>query len=83
MSRSSKQEEKARSEYQKDLDATRQKRRQYREMLYDAMLERRRLMESMQIQKDEDAILRKRVCSAVFGCAVCYHLGVIGNIDSY
>ena len=48
-------------DYQKDLDAIRSKRRQYREMLYDAMLERRKLMESMQIQKDEDDVLRKKV----------------------
>lgn len=60
--RSAKNEDRARIEYQKDLDSIRNRRRQYREMLYDAMLERRRLMESMQIQRDEDDILRKKVC---------------------
>lgn len=56
-----KHEDKARLEYQKDLETIRSKRRQYREMLYDAMLERRKLMESMQIQKDEDDVLRKKL----------------------
>jgi ammonium transporter Rh len=56
-----KQEDKARLEYQKDLDLIRSKRRQYREMLYDAMLERRKLMESMQLQRDEDDVLRKKL----------------------
>jgi ammonium transporter Rh len=59
--KAAKHEDRARIEYQKDLDTIRNKRRQYREMLYDAMLERRKLMESMQIQKDEDDVLRKKL----------------------
>jgi len=59
--KAAKYEDKARIDYQKDLDTIRSKRRQYREMLYDAMLERRKLMESMQIQKDEDDVLRKKL----------------------
>lgn len=51
----------AREVYQKKIAKIREKRKKYREMLYDAQAERKKLIDSMQIQKDEDDILRRKV----------------------
>jgi ammonium transporter Rh len=54
-------EEIAREVYQKEIGKIRDKRRRYREMLYDAHQERKKLIDSMQIQKDEEDILRRKL----------------------
>lgn len=54
-------EDMARNVYQKKIAKIREKRKAYREMLYDAQAERKKLIDSMQIQKDEDDILRRKV----------------------
>lgn len=54
-------EDVARDVYQKKISKIREKRKKYREMLYDAQTERKKLIDSMQIQKDEDDILRRKL----------------------
>mmetsp|Transcript_55547 Transcript_55547/g.136269 ORF Transcript_55547/g.136269 Transcript_55547/m.136269 type:complete len:651 (-) Transcript_55547:297-2249(-) len=54
-------EDVARDVYQKKISKIRDKRKKYREMLYDAHAERKKLIDSMQIQKDEDDILRRKL----------------------
>lgn len=54
-------EDMARNVYQKKIAKIREKRKAYREMLYDAQAERKKLIDSMQIQKDEDDILRRKL----------------------
>jgi hypothetical protein len=53
--------ESARNLYLKEITDIREKRKQYREMLYDALQERKKLWDSMQIQRDEEEILRRKV----------------------
>jgi hypothetical protein len=54
-------EDVAREVYQKKIAKIREKRKRFREMLYDAQSERKKLIDSMQIQKDEDDILRRKL----------------------
>ena len=54
-------EDVAREVYQKKIAKIREKRKRYREMMYDALAERKKLIDSMQIQKDEDDILRRKL----------------------
>ena len=54
--------EPARNLYLKQITDIREKRKQYREMLYDALQERKKLWDSMQIVRDEDELLRRKVC---------------------
>ncbi len=51
----------ARNVYVKSITEVREKRKLYREMLYDALQERKKLWDSMQIQKEEDELLKKKV----------------------
>ena len=39
----------------------REKRKQFREMLYDSLQERKKLWDSMQVQRDDDEIIRRKV----------------------
>jgi hypothetical protein len=54
-------EERARALFMKRITDIREKRKQFREMLYDALQERRKLWDSLQIQRDDDEIVKRKV----------------------
>ncbi len=54
-------EDVARNLFLSKVTAVRERRKHFREMLYDALQERKKLWESTQLQKDEEEALKRKV----------------------
>jgi hypothetical protein len=62
-----KKEEIQRNDYLRKIAAVRERRKQFRELLYDALQERKKLWDSMQLQKDDDTVLKRKVRPVAYG----------------